>query len=45
VFAKQLRQADISFIMSSCVSIFMKQLSSHWTDFDEILYQRLLKSV
>jgi hypothetical protein len=37
MFAKQLQQADISFIMCACLSIFMKQFSSFWTDFDEVL--------
>lgn len=42
MFAKQLHQADISFIMCACPPIFMRQFSSHWTDFEEILYWMLL---
>jgi drug/metabolite transporter (DMT)-like permease len=42
MFAKQLKQAVITFIMCACMSIFMKQFSSYWIDFDEILYWRLL---
>jgi hypothetical protein len=28
--------------MCACLSIFMKQFSSFWTDFDEVLWWRLL---
>ena len=36
-FAK-LEKATISVAMSVCLSVRMGQLSSHWTDFHEILY-------
>jgi hypothetical protein len=38
-FAK-LRKATINFVLSSCLSVRMEQLDSHWTDFDQILYLR-----
>jgi len=38
----KLRKATLSFIMSVCLSfrpsVFMEQLSSHWTNFNEIWY-------
>ena len=37
-FAK-LRKATVSFFMFACLSVRMEQLGSHWTDFDEILYE------
>ena len=36
-FAK-LRKVNISFVVSVCPSVRMKQLGSHWTDFDETLH-------
>jgi len=33
MFAKQLRNTTISFVMSVCPSVHVKQLSSHWTYF------------
>ena len=41
-FAK-LQKATISFVMSVRLSVHMKQLGSHWTDFDEIWYLRLFR--
>jgi hypothetical protein len=34
-FAK-LHNANIGFVMSTCPSVRMEQLGSHWTDFHEI---------
>ena len=43
-FAK-LRQAAarISFVASACPAVHMGQLSSHWTDFHDILYFGVLR--
>jgi hypothetical protein len=38
----QLGKATISFVMSVCLSIRVKQLISHWKDFDENLYLSIL---
>ena len=44
-FAK-LKKATINIVLSSCLSIRMEQLDSHWTYFDEIWYLRFFsKSV
>jgi hypothetical protein len=45
---KKCRKAAISFFMSVCLSLCtsvlpMKQLGSHWQDFDEILYEKFSK--
>ena len=41
-FAK-LRKANISFVMSIRPSVRIKQLGSHWTDFDKTWYLRLFR--
>jgi hypothetical protein len=43
-----LRKANITFVMSVCLSVCplparMEQLSSHWTNFHEILYLRIFR--
>jgi hypothetical protein len=47
-FAK-LQRDTISFVMSVCLSVCLsvrlEQLDSHWTDFHEILYLSIGKSV
>jgi hypothetical protein len=35
---KKKKKAAFSFVMSACLSVRMEQPSSHWTDFDKILY-------
>jgi hypothetical protein len=41
-FAK-LREATISFVMSVRLFVRMDRLSSHWTDFHELLYLSILR--
>jgi len=38
----KLREVTISFVVFVCPSVRMEQLCSHWTDFHEILYLRIL---
>jgi hypothetical protein len=38
-----LREATISFVMSVWLSVYMEQLGSHWTDFDEIWHLSLFR--
>jgi hypothetical protein len=37
----KLRKAIVNFVTSVCPSVRLEQLSSHWTDFHEILYLRI----
>jgi hypothetical protein len=44
VFTK-LWMANISFIMSLCLSVCMDQLGCHWADFHEIWYLRIFENL
>jgi hypothetical protein len=40
----ELRKVTVCFAMSICLSVHMKQLDYHWTNFNEILYLHLLEN-
>jgi hypothetical protein len=39
----KLPEATISVVMSVCLAVCMEQLSSHWTDFYEVLRFRVIR--